>query len=377
MLLLPIILLAAEFSGITALPLAARHDSSSRGIKSKGGNAVTKALAAAPAAANATEIGQFGQVIQLGGGNVKTDVVFTKSAVGSFEVEFQDVNANTLTVTENKNPPRPPTGFTALEPSSFKIALAKGANNLTLQKVDYIIDAASDAVKGIDFSKGKIGKLCTETNTFVIDDALGELEFEADENELTLTVKNMIGEWGIFVPTAAAVGGVAEKKNEIEIVGAFDTAIAISGSNQKTDIFFPESAAGKLEVEVDANAPNTITVKQNTSPVAPPAGFLFVDPTTYQIATVSKTNPAIDVVKVDYIFSAAVLAAVDVKQGVIGKLDTATNTFVTDPKLLNAEFEFEAEENEWTLTVPDLNGEWAILIPEAALLPRTRRSLAL
>jgi hypothetical protein len=128
---------------------------------------------------------------------------------------------------------------------------------------------------------------------------------------------------------------------------------------------------------VNATAPNAITVKQNASPPAPPAGFLFVDPTTFQISTASKTSTATDVVKVDYIFSAAVLAAVDVKQGVIGKLDVATQQFVTDPALLNAEFEFEADENEWTLTVPDLNGEWAILIPEGAVLQNARRSLKL
>ncbi|KAF9461060.1 hypothetical protein BDZ94DRAFT_1299444 [Collybia nuda] len=384
MLFLPIILIAAQLSGIIALPLTSRHDnnrgpSSGRGRKNiKGG----KPPAAPPAAAPSSEIelpGVFGQAIELGGGNVKTDVVFTKGAVGAFEVEFQDDNANTLTVTENKTPAAPPTGFSALDPSSFKIALAKGANGLTLQKVDYIIDAASPAVQGVDVSKGKIGKLCTETNTFVIDDALGELEFEVEENELTLTVTNMVGEWGIFVPTAAgAVGGEGEAKgDEKEITGAFDTPIATPGGNQKTDILFTEGAAGSLEVEVNATAPNAITVKQNASPAAPPAGFLFVDPTTFQISTDSATSTATDVVKVDYIFSAAVLAAVDVKQGVIGKLDPATQQFVTDPALLNAEFEFEADENEWTLTVPDLNGEWAILIPEAAVLQNARRALRL
>lgn len=126
-------------------------------------------------------------------------------------------------------------------------------------------------------------------------------------------------------------------------------------------------AAGLLEVEVNATLANAVTVKVNKTPVAPPKGFLFVDPVTYQISTASATG-ANDVVKVDYIFSAAVLAAADVKQGVIGKLDTATNQFIVDPAVLKAEFEFEEDENEWTLTVPDLNGEWAILIPQAAAL---------
>lgn len=95
-----------------------------------------------------------------------------------------------------------------------------------------------------------------------------------------------------------------------------------------------------------------------------PAGFLFVDPQSFKIATASVTAAA-DVVKVDYIFSAAVLAAVDPTKGRIGKLDAAKNEFVIDGI---GEFEFEAEENEWTLTVADLNGEWAVLIPQAAVL---------
>lgn len=96
----------------------------------------------------------------------------------------------------------------------------------------------------------------------------------------------------------------------------------------------------------------------------PPTGFLFVDPQSFKISTKSATA-ATDVVKVDYIFSAAILAAVDPTQGRIGKLDVATNEFVIDGL---GEFEFEVEENEWSLTVPDLNGEWAILIPQAAVL---------
>lgn len=64
-------------------------------------------------------------------------------ATGALEVEFQDVDANELTVTENKTPAAPPTGFKAIDPSSYKIALAQGADGLTLQKVDYIFDITS------------------------------------------------------------------------------------------------------------------------------------------------------------------------------------------------------------------------------------------
>ena len=60
-----------------------------------------------------------------------------------------------------------------------------------------------------------MGKLCTETNTFVVGAGVGELEFEAEENELSLTVDDMNGEWGVFVPSAAgAAEGDAVAGNE-------------------------------------------------------------------------------------------------------------------------------------------------------------------
>lgn len=103
---------------------------------------------------------------------------------------------------------------------------------------------------GVDISKSQVGKLCTETNTFVIDPALGELEFEADEGEISLSTKSINGEWGIFIPDAAvsnaavAANGtaVAEGKEseggENNVNGNFDKAIATPGANQKTDILF-------------------------------------------------------------------------------------------------------------------------------------------
>lgn len=41
-------------------------------------------------------------------------------------------------VTENKTPAPPPEGFVALEPSSYKVSLTEGADNIKLQQVDYI-----------------------------------------------------------------------------------------------------------------------------------------------------------------------------------------------------------------------------------------------
>jgi len=60
------------------------------------------------------------------------------------EVEFQNNQARTLVVTENRNPAPPPQGFVALEPVSYRVRLRGGsARNLTLQKIDYIRNANS------------------------------------------------------------------------------------------------------------------------------------------------------------------------------------------------------------------------------------------
>ncbi|KAL2161025.1 hypothetical protein VTH06DRAFT_8738 [Thermothelomyces fergusii] len=141
--------------------------------------------------------GQFGQIIQLGGGNVKTDTLFPAGTNGVFEVEFQNQQGRQLRVTENRNPAPPPQGFVALEPVSYKVELSggrAGARGLTLQKVDYIRNANST----VDISAGRVARFCQEANAFVVGE--GELEFEAEDNELSLTVGNMVGEWAFFVP---------------------------------------------------------------------------------------------------------------------------------------------------------------------------------
>jgi hypothetical protein len=92
---------------------------------------------------------------------------------------------------------------------------------------------------------------------------------------------------------------------------------------------------------------------------------LLVDPTTFQVSTQAPSDPAADEVRIDYFYTAAVEAAIDVQQAVIGKLDAATSTYITEGL---GEFEVEAEEREWTLITDDLNGEWAMLVPETAVL---------
>ncbi|KAK7418012.1 hypothetical protein QQZ08_011409 [Neonectria magnoliae] len=151
--------------------------------------------------------GLFDEAVALDGGDVKQDVLFPPGTNGVLEVEFQNAQGRTLTVTENKTPAAPPAGFVAAEAVSYIIDLAEGADGLTLSKVDYILSEG----KTLDISQGQIGRFCAEAGAFVIDPAVGELEFEAEENELTLTVANLNGEWGIFLPDAAAAGdGAAE-----------------------------------------------------------------------------------------------------------------------------------------------------------------------
>ncbi|KAK3998260.1 hypothetical protein QBC44DRAFT_386690 [Cladorrhinum sp. PSN332] len=188
-------------------------------------SAVSKTTTSAAAAATSTEAGAgagaeegegegeeneieqqgaFGRAIALGGGDVKIDTLFPPTDQGGFEVEFQNGAARTLTVVQNQNPAgAAPDGFDFLEPVSYSVRLRGGTRNLTLQKIDWIRSEAST----LDISQGKIGKLCSETNTFVISDSLGELEFEAEENELTLTVSSLNGQWAVFLPKAGAAAG--------------------------------------------------------------------------------------------------------------------------------------------------------------------------
>jgi hypothetical protein len=156
--LLPVLFFAALISTSLAAPHRNGQNTGSRGDRTSTAIAVatTAAVAAGAGAAavaaggkeveNANKIdlaGVFDTAIALAGGDVQQDVLFTKSAVGALEIEFANAAGRTLTVSENKAPAAPPAGFAALEPSSFKINLAEGADGLTLQKVDYIIDPAS------------------------------------------------------------------------------------------------------------------------------------------------------------------------------------------------------------------------------------------
>lgn len=95
----------------------------------------------------------------------------------------------------------------------------------------------------------------------------------------------------------------------------------------------------------------------------PPPGHVYVDPLTFSVTT---QNPpaAGDTHKLDYKFTEGVKAAVDVSKGLPGKLNPATGQWITTGL---GEFEFEEDENEWSLKVADVNGVWAMFVPESAV----------
>ncbi|KAM7216587.1 hypothetical protein V8F06_007998 [Rhypophila decipiens] len=148
---------------------------------------------------------QFGAVVNVGA-NIKTDTLFPPGVFGRFEVEIQNNRPRLLRVSENKTPAPAPPGFTNLEGVSWRVEIGGGGSRgFQLAKIDYIANAGATT----DISKGQIGRLCRETNSFVIGEGVGELEFEVEENELTVKVDNLVGEWAVFLPVAAGAGAGA------------------------------------------------------------------------------------------------------------------------------------------------------------------------
>ncbi|CAG8975318.1 hypothetical protein HYALB_00010561 [Hymenoscyphus albidus] len=143
--------------------------------------------------------GVMGTPFQLKGNNELQAISFVGSAgVGSMEIEYQNIDGRTLTVTENKTPGAAPLGFKLIDPSSYVVALAEGSSNITRQQIDYV--TLDEALKAQNLSAVQTGKLCRDTNAFVVSSALGEQEFEADENESVLKTSNIVREWALFVP---------------------------------------------------------------------------------------------------------------------------------------------------------------------------------
>ncbi|KAH8199621.1 hypothetical protein TruAng_006214 [Truncatella angustata] len=165
--------------------------------------------------------------------------------------------------------------------------------------------------------------------------------------------------------TTAEVLAVAEEFEEgtVRTVGVFGSANPVQGGNLFTKMKLPANTAGAIEAEYNGTAANTITVAPKMATIAPPAGLMYVDPLTFTISTATPPETG-DQHQVDYIFGEASSNAVDISQSVLGKLDTATNQFVTEGL---GELEFEAEESEIALKVADMNGEWAVFVPTTAV----------
>ncbi|KAI6784134.1 uncharacterized protein J7T54_004680 [Emericellopsis cladophorae] len=73
--------------------------------------------------------------------------------------------------------PPAPLGLEHFENVIWTVELADGTEGSTLQKINYMLNAEVLSISAR-------AKLAAEANTFVIDPAIGELEFEVEENEL-------------------------------------------------------------------------------------------------------------------------------------------------------------------------------------------------
>lgn len=98
-------------------------------------------------------------------------------------------------------------------------------------------------------SKAAVGKLDAATKAFVIDKTLGELEFEADEGEIAFkNVKDVNGEWGVFIPSAAGeapAGGDKkedDKAGQVEVAAVFGSPNAVQ-ANVFTNLNFPKNVS--------------------------------------------------------------------------------------------------------------------------------------
>ncbi|CAJ2511436.1 Uu.00g070610.m01.CDS01 [Anthostomella pinea] len=150
--------------------------------------------------------GTFDTDTPVEGGDLLQAIAMPPTTVGSIEVEFADKVANSFTVTENKTPAAAPSGFVLADPSSFKVQFTGSVDAITRGQIDYI-----GTNRAVDITQAQIGRLCTETNSFVVlDSTLAEREFEAVEDELAVTLTNtalMNGEFALLTPDPAASTG--------------------------------------------------------------------------------------------------------------------------------------------------------------------------
>ncbi|KAG7111429.1 hypothetical protein HYQ44_009624 [Verticillium longisporum] len=146
--------------------------------------------------------GEYGVPLSIAA-NVDTETFFPAGSNSRFEFGVQSSKAVTVTVTTNANPPAAPAGFKALENVSYQVTAPEVTTGLTKAEVEFVINPNNP----LNLSRGRAGRLNTQTNTFVIDDTIGTLE--ADNDDLKLTVADVNGEWAFFVPDDAATAPAA------------------------------------------------------------------------------------------------------------------------------------------------------------------------
>ncbi|EKD19929.1 hypothetical protein MBM_01881 [Drepanopeziza brunnea f. sp. 'multigermtubi' MB_m1] len=172
--------------------------------------------------------------------------------------------------------------------------------------------------------------------------------------------------------TAAMVGsgegGEADEAPEDELEAEFGEKVALEGNDTKIDTLFPQSAIGRFEFEFKSKTADELTVNENKTPAAAPAGFEHIEPSSFQVALGVSRGVGLTLAKIDYIFDIgnAALAGKDLSQSRVGRLNTDTSAFVIDETL--GSLKFDVEEGEISLTLNDgvvAEGEWGIFLPVA------------
>ncbi|KAI0164887.1 hypothetical protein GGR57DRAFT_215794 [Xylariaceae sp. FL1272] len=141
--------------------------------------------------------------------------------------------------------------------------------------------------------------------------------------------------------------------------GFFGHPNPVQGNRLEVKTVMPHNFVGQLEVEYNGTDSNTITVFPKQASITPPPGMMYLDPLSWTITSGTAIKVGDDFMQVDYIFTKEAIAAVDVSQAVMMRLDATDNAFNTDG--INSTF--KAEIQELVSVVDDMNGEWAIFVP--------------
>ncbi|KAJ2991604.1 hypothetical protein NUW58_g2456 [Xylaria curta] len=93
-----------------------------------------------------------------------------------------------------------------------------------------------------------------------------------------------------------------EKENGVEIAGTLNTPVALKGGDLKQDVVYVASV-GDFEVEYQAKTTRTLTVSENKSPAAAPAGFKALEPSSFKV-NFTEGGGDLTLGQIDYIFDA-------------------------------------------------------------------------